>query len=183
MFWTSSHLFFISILHSVTTFFWKQGCNKNKEKPLNENEFVQNLYWYFIFIHCMWICANMHTTLRFFSIHWLINVLFSSSLSSVSPLSSPRERAPPSSHSDRSQEDRQQQEISGEFTSCQQTSSHLIGKIRHWTCITCVCCVCACSWIASYCSGDGVGGFSQRSFGEGGARHTENRVCPTGTCM
>ncbi|XP_019108732.1 dixin-A isoform X3 [Larimichthys crocea] len=34
--------------------------------------------------------------------------------SSVSPLSSPRERAPPSSHSDRSQEDRQQQEISAE---------------------------------------------------------------------
>lgn len=44
---------------------------------------------------------------------WLISVSSSSSLSSVSPLSSPR--APPSSHTDRQLEDSQQQQISGEF--------------------------------------------------------------------
>ncbi len=53
--------------------------------------------------------------------------------------------------------------------------------------ICCWCCffVCvhlyACSWHNSGCRGDGVGGFSQWNVGEGGAGHTKDGVCFTGT--
>lgn len=54
----------------------------------------------------------MHTSTCFCSTRWLMNVLSFMSLSSVSPLSSPR--APASSHSDRQEQDQEQQQSSGE---------------------------------------------------------------------
>lgn len=60
----------------------------------------------------------------FSGIHWSISVLSSSSLSTFSPLPSPR--ALPSSNSNRQLEDRQ--EISGEFLGRQQPACQLISK-------------------------------------------------------
>lgn len=107
----------------------------------------------------------IHTTPCFSGIKWLISILSSSSLSSVSPLSSPR--APPSIHSDRQQEDRQQQQSSGEFCPPPQ-NWHTVDEFD----IRETCFVSACSRVISYYSGDSVGGPCQWNFGEGGAGDT-----------
>lgn len=123
----------------------------------------------------------MHKSTCFCSARWLISVLSFMSLSSVSPLSSPR--APPSSHSDRQEQDQEQQQSSGETQLV--TSGSFLNFSKFPTDITVTLCylfvhVCACSRVISSCSGDGMGGLSQWYFGERGAGDTKNGVCITG---